>query len=182
MEQLDLTDAQRSQIEALKADMKADREALAKQSLTAEERKVAMKQIKEEYKTALDAILTDSQRAQFAEMKADRKRKFGKRGDRADKQQRRQDRAAKMADELDLTEAQRSQMAELMQAQKEEMKQLREQDLTKEERKAAAKEIRERYKTQQRSLLTASQQAKLDDMRADRKGKKGRKRGLSRQR
>lgn len=74
IEELNLTEKQRAEIDALKAATKEKVAALkADESLDEAARKEEIKALRTENKAAVDAILTDEQKAQLKEMKANRK-------------------------------------------------------------------------------------------------------------
>ncbi|PWL28099.1 MAG: hypothetical protein DCO96_08970 [Fluviicola sp. XM-24bin1] len=76
MDELNLSDDQRAEIDALREEMKDKRATLkADESLDEAARRDEMKALKAEKKAAMEEILTDDQKSKLAEMKAERKAK-----------------------------------------------------------------------------------------------------------
>ena len=74
MDQLDLSDDQRAEIDALREELKEKRAALEVDgSLDEAARNEEMKALKDEKKAAMEEILTDDQKAKLAELKAEHK-------------------------------------------------------------------------------------------------------------
>jgi Spy/CpxP family protein refolding chaperone len=83
-----------------------------------------------------------------------------------ERRERLQQGADRMADELGLNETQRAKIKELAQQEKAELDALRDNAaVAKEDRKAKAHEIREKYRAQRHAVLTPEQQAKAEKMR-----------------
>ena len=83
-----------------------------------------------------------------------------------ERRERLQQGADRMADELGLNETQRAKIKELAQQEKSELDALRDNAaVSKEDRRAKAMEIREKYRGQRQAVLTPEQQAKAEKMR-----------------
>lgn len=83
-----------------------------------------------------------------------------------ERRERLQQGADRMADELGLNETQRARIKELAQQEKAELDALRDNTaVAKEDRRAKAMEIREKYRAQRHAVLTPEQQAKAEKMR-----------------
>jgi Spy/CpxP family protein refolding chaperone len=80
----------------------------------------------------------------------------------------------KMATELNLTEAQKTQLKGIHEQQRAKMQELRANtSLTKEQKMDQARALRESTHSQMTSLLTPEQQNKFEAMKANRKGRMG---------
>ncbi len=82
-----------------------------------------------------------------------------------ERRERLQQGADRMAGELGLSETQRNQIQELARQEKAELDALRDAAPAKEDRRAKAHEIREKYRAQRQAVLTPDQRAKADKMR-----------------
>ena len=82
-----------------------------------------------------------------------------------ERRERLQQGADRMADELGLSDTQRTQIQELARQERAELDALRDTALAKEDRKAKAHEIREKYRAQRQAVLTPEQRTKADKMR-----------------
>lgn len=83
-----------------------------------------------------------------------------------ERRERLQQGADRMADELGLSDTQRTQIQELARQEKSELEALRaDAALAKEDRKSKAHEIREKYRAQRQAVLTPEQRTKADKMR-----------------
>lgn len=84
--------------------------------------------------------------------------------------------AQKLAEKLNLSETQQSQVRDIMQKQATEMRALRENtSLSQEEKQARFRELRESTRTQMNAVLTPEQQEKFRELRKDHRGKGSRK-------
>lgn len=81
---------------------------------------------------------------------------------------------ARMGDELGLTAQQREQMRNVMQQARAERASLRE--LPREQRRVAARELRQRTRARMQSILTPEQQARAQQLRAERRERRGERR------
>ena len=100
---------------------------------------------------------------------------------RADPEQRRAQQE-RIAERLELTDAQQARMQEINRAQQEAMQQLRaDESLSREQRREKAAALRQNFEQQRRAILTPEQQGKADAMRAKMKERKadgqGKRRG-----
>jgi periplasmic protein CpxP/Spy len=86
-----------------------------------------------------------------------------------ERRERMQQGAERMAEALDLTEAQKAKMKEISQREKAELDALRDSAIgAKEEHRAKAKAIHEKYRAERHALMTPEQQAKAEKMREKR--------------
>ncbi|MBI3885533.1 MAG: hypothetical protein HY302_07365 [Opitutae bacterium] len=86
----------------------------------------------------------------------------------------RQERADKFAEKVGLSDAQKTQIAGLRKQEGEALRALRKDTtLTREQKLAKAKEIREGFLTQSKQLLTPEQQAKAEELRRQAQEKRG---------
>lgn len=142
MKDLNLTDAQKVQMKAIRED----------KNLTQEAKRAKM-----------ETVFTADQKAQLA------KRKVEMQGKRNEMQAKR---AEKMKTELGLTNDQAAKWKAQQEADRTKMKAIREDNtLSKDAKKEKIKALKETSKTQRKAYLTADQQAKMDNFKKDRKGK-----------
>ena len=184
MAQLNLTEEQQIQLQALREAGRAEMEALrgSGEGPTREQ----MEEMRTAHREKVAQVLTADQFAQLAELRANAsggrqegRRGRGMRGENGEDGQggrgRRGGRQGKgpanLAEALDLTADQQDQFAKLRAAQRAEMEARREtgERPSKEEMEA----IREAHRTAIQSLLTDEQQATLKEMRANRPGRRG---------
>lgn len=179
MNDLNLTDEQ-------KASMKADREAMKVKmdaikndpNLTAEQKKEKAKSMMQEERSKMQSILTAEQRAkmdaQRETMKKKRSEMDSKRGEMNQRKEMGKDRGMTMKDELNLSNAQASQLKALHEQTREKVQAVQNNaSLTQEQKTAQIKTIKAATKTQSESILTKEQQEKMKSMKKDFKGKRG---------
>lgn len=92
-----------------------------------------------------------------------------------EKKEFKKDKKAGHMQDLNLSEDQKARMKTIREAQRAEMKAMKDASLTKEQSKAKRKEIHEKYRSQVQAVLNAEQKAKMEQMQAKRKeaGKNG---------
>lgn len=165
MKDLNLTDAQKTQMKESRENMKQQRDAINNDaSLTQDQKKAKMQDLGKAQRDKMNSILTPDQKAK---MQADRTNRKGMKGG---------DHGGKMMKDLNLTDAQKSQMK----ANSESMKQQRaaisnDASLSQDQKKAKMQELHKTQKDQMNSILTADQKAKLKADMQNRKGKNGQK-------
>jgi Spy/CpxP family protein refolding chaperone len=168
MKDLNLTDAQKTQMKESRENMKQQRDAINNDaSLNADQKKAKMQELGKTQRDKMNSILTPDQKAK---MQADRTNWQGQKGMRG------QDHGGKIMKDLNLTDAQKTQMK----ANSESMKQQREAisndaSLSQDQKKAKMQELHKTQKDQMNSILTADQKAKMKADMQNRKGKNGHK-------
>jgi len=168
---LNLTDAQKTQLKADKEANKAKMEALNKQdNITVKEMRERKAALQQEQKAKMDALLTPDQKATIAADKANmeskRKDMDGKRGEA-------------MKEKLGLSNDQAAKLKTHNEATHSKIKAIRDnQSLSMEQKKEQMKAVKESSKAQRNSILTAEQIKKMDEMKKEgsrKGGQKGRK-------
>jgi periplasmic protein CpxP/Spy len=165
---LNLTDAQKAQLQADREANKAKMEALKKQdNLTVKEMRERKAALLQEQKASRDAILTAEQKAVLAAEKADmagkRKNMDGQRGEY-------------MKEKMGLSNDQAAQLKAHNEATHAQIKAIQEnQTLSTEQKKAQIKTVKETANTQRKSILTTEQIKRMDEMKKEGKPGKGRK-------
>lgn len=140
-----IRDAEKKELEALKADGKTDAG------------REARKTVHDKYRSQTEAILTPEQKAAVAEGKGDR----GGKGDKFGKTDR-NNRVAGMAEELNLTTDQKTKVTALNQSFKTKMEGIRNNaSLSTEEKKTQSKAAAEEHRKSLEALLTPDQAVKL---------------------
>ena len=168
MKDLNLTDAQKTQMKENRENMKQQRDAINNDaSLTPDQKKAKMQELGKTQRDKMNSILTADQKAKMQADRANWKDQKGMKG---------QDHGGKMFKDLNLTDAQKSQMK----ANSENMKQQRQAisndvSLSQDQKKAKMQELHKTQKDQMNSILTADQKAKLKADMQNRKGKNGQK-------
>lgn len=166
-EHLQLDEAQAAKIrgilESTKADMKALRDAEGDRA----SKKEQFKLIRESTKAEIDAVLTPEQLTKAEEFRAEhkqkRKRKHMRRGDRMGK---------KIAQELDLTDAQRVEVREISKTAREDIRTIVQDDFDGDRKaaKSAVQARRAKMVEDIKATLTPEQAAKFDELKSKRKG------------
>ena len=171
---LDLTDAQESQVKELfaaeAADLKAWREA--NEDASREDRREFMESNRESHQAALEGVLTTEQVAELQEMGPLRpraRRGVGNRGGTKGDDGRRGERRGFGAD-LDLSDEQKSQLKELRENTRAELKAWHEAnpEATRDERRDYREQQRENQRQRLESILTPEQLEKLKSRRNER--------------
>lgn len=168
MKDLNLTDAQKTQMKESRQNMKQQRDAINNDaSLTQDQKKAKMQELGQAQRDKMSSILTPDQKAKMQADRANHKDQKGMRG---------QEHGGKLMKDLNLTDAQKSQMK----ANSESMKQQRQAisndaSLSQDQKKAKMQELHKTQKDQMNSILTADQKAKLKADKQNRKGKNGQK-------
>lgn len=168
MQDLNLTEVQKSQLKAQREAAKAQLDAIKNDaSLTDAQKKEKAKAIYIDQKNKMQALLTPEQKAKIAEgrkaAKEDRKEMGEKRKD-----------AFK---DLNLTADQSAKLKAQREASKAKIEAIKSNSsLTEDQKKAQVKEVMKSSKADMKNILTAEQMKKMQDMKKDRHGKgKGRK-------
>jgi len=163
MKDLNLTNAQKSQIKADREAYKLKMSELDKnEGLTVKEYNERKTALQKEQREKMQSILTAEQKAKMSD---------GRKKDDAQHEQMQAKRLEKMKTELKLTDDQASKLKAHNTATHEKMKAVKENEsLSQEQRKMQIKALKESAKEQRKSILTAEQLKKLEE-RKEKKGK-----------
>ena len=171
-EKLELTDAQVPKVRAVFEASQAKRlEIMEKHKGDREAARPEMKALKQNPRAQLDAILTPEQVQTLEQMKKDHKGKRGKHGKRGEK------RLERMSAELNLSADQEAQIKTIMQDAGQERKQIIELVGSREEAKPELRELHIRTDAKIKEVLNDEQDARFDELKAERKARRGERRG-----
>ena len=147
MRDLNLTDQQKTQLKSLRETQRQQIEQVKQNSsLSEEQKREQIAQIRKQGKDQFTALLTPEQQAKLKTMREGREERGG---------------SAK----LNLTDQQKSQIKPILEQSREQMKAVRQDtSLTSEQKKEKAKQIREQTRAQILPLLTPEQQQQLQQM------------------
>ena len=167
MKELNLTDAQKIQMKANREEMRAKMDKIRQDATLSEDQKKAkMDALRNEQKQKMESILTPEQKTKFQEI---RKNNPG-RQDTSGRSEGRESKM-KMKEELGLSNDQASQLKTLHQSAKSKIEAIKNNStLTESAKKDQIKAIRESTKTQRKTILTADQEKKMEEMKHHRKG------------
>ncbi|MDB5202628.1 MAG: hypothetical protein JWQ27_2037 [Ferruginibacter sp.] len=185
MKDLNLTEAQKTQMKANREEAKQKMDALKNdKSLSDADLKTRRAALMQEQKQKMESILTADQKAKMA---ASRAQWEGKKGDmkgdkgkmKGDRGQMHAKRAEEMKAKLGLSDDQSAKLKAQHEATKAQMQAIKnDNSLSKEARKEKMKAIKENAKTQRNNILTADQQKKMDEFKKEGHKKAGKKKGL----
>ncbi len=151
-----LTDDQKPQFDAIMEEFRSGMDAIFASikagEMTREEAKAEIESMEETMKSAIDALLTDDQKAQLEQMRADRNAE--KKAYMVSVRQAKIDALGLTDDQITAIEAARAETKAAMEALK---AQVESEDQTKEEAREAAKAIFEANKTAMDAIFTATQ-------------------------
>jgi Spy/CpxP family protein refolding chaperone len=174
-EQLNLSDDQKSRLQAIREDFKKGSEELKNTAqLSTEEKQARRKELHQQFRSQSEAVLTPSQKEQLSKMKADRKTtyKAGK-GKWNKSGEARKSAGKNFQQELGLNAEQQQKISNLRSEFRPKMEALRnETGLTKEQKKAKMMELKKQQQEQMKALLTPEQIQKMEAMRKQRSNKK----------
>lgn len=162
MKELNLSDAQKQQAKSLRDEYKTQYQQLEanKASMSKEDYVAKKKTLRSEQKEKFDVILTADQKAKMGELKT---KQMAKRSDMGEK------RMDKMKSNLNLTDDQVAKLKSQHENFAAEAKSLRENSsLTEEQKKQSMMELRKRSQEDQKSILTAEQLQKKEEMKSKR--------------
>jgi Spy/CpxP family protein refolding chaperone len=181
--QLNLTDAQKTQLKSIREKRKADMKALkANENITVKEWKARKQAIQDKYKAQFQSVLTQEQKDKMAKMEV-RHRKGQKGHGMKDQMRNRDGQAfkggkgargqrpdmAKMAQQLNLTDAQKTQLQKLRADFRTKADAIRSNtSLTKEQKKEQFQALAKQQKEQMKSVLTKEQIEKMESFRKER--------------
>jgi Spy/CpxP family protein refolding chaperone len=166
-ERLNLTAEQKATVQSYLEDQRSQMQVLRNDTaLTREQRAQRMREITQQTRDKIQSILTVEQRQRAEDLRNQARQRIQERA------QEQFDRTARL---LDLTPEQKTQMQSLLENQRTQLQALRDNtSLTQEQRREQARAIGEQTRSNIRSLLNPTQQQKLDDLRASRRGGFGR--------
>lgn len=165
-QQLDLTAEQHAKVQSILQSERSQMQALrSNASLTDEQRKQQVRELRQNDHQQLLAVLTPEQQARLKQLHSERKgRREGFR-------------AGRRFQALNLTEQQKQQLQPVFQSTRQQMQALRsDSTLTPEQRRERMKEIRQNQMAQMKSILTPEQQQQLQQKRGRRMHRGGEKR------
>lgn len=173
MQDLNLTEAQKTQMKANREAFKAQMDQLKAQNLPDAQFKERMEALRADQRSKMEAILTPEQKTKWAEQRKNFEGKKGNEGKFEGKNDDRQNKHFdKMKEKLGLTDDQ----ATRLKAQHEALKVRREaikndKTLSKSARKEKMMALRNEAKEQRKSILTPEQLKKMEEFKKDHKGK-----------
>jgi Spy/CpxP family protein refolding chaperone len=165
MQQLNLTDEQKTELKAIREDYKEQMADLKKnEDITVREWKSRMETIRKDHRDKVQHLLTDDQKASMKKMmedhKGDRKKHFF--GHHAGRKGHHGHRLEKMKKELGLTDDQVATLKKNREETMQKLKALREdKSKTEEQKKAEVKEFKKQQHESLKSILTEEQLQKL---------------------
>ncbi|MET0394785.1 MAG: hypothetical protein ABW019_16690 [Chitinophagaceae bacterium] len=161
-QQLNLTDAQKTQMKTITEDFRKQVQELKKnENITVKDQKDRMQALRNDHKTKVQNLLTSDQKAQLAKMKQDRG--TARKGDA-------KARMEKMKTELGLTDSQVAQLEKSRTEMMTKLKAVREnKSLTDDQKKAQAKDLMKQQKESLKNVLTEEQLKKIQDKRSRKK-------------
>lgn len=161
--ELELTDDQRAQMRTIHQETREQMRALRESG-----DRSAMRQLRRSVHDRIQSVLTDAQRAELAELRAQHARRRLSR------------RVERMTERLELSPTQAEQIRGILRHSASQRRALREQArLDESSPREAMRALRESTRAQIRSVLTEAQATQLDEMRANR-GRRGRGHGFGR--
>jgi len=164
MKDLNLSDAQKSQLKASREEYKSKMEALKSQeNISVKEMKERRKALHLEQKTKMESILTADQKAKIESSRAAMAK---------DREQMGNKRAEEIKTKLGLSNDQAAKLKAQNEATRSQLEALRaDKSLTDDAKKAKAKEIKETAKKQREAILTAEQLEKMKSLKKEGRGK-----------
>jgi len=159
-EKLNLTDAQKTAIKPILANDANEIKAVRQDSSLSEEQKIAkIKEIRENGRKQINAILTPEQQKEFAEIKSEARHRMREHAG---------DRLEVLAEKLNLTDAQKTAIKPIFTNDANEIKAVRQDSSLSEEQKIAKiEEIRENGRKQIDAILTPEQQKEFAEIRSE---------------
>ena len=159
-EQLNLTDAQKNQLQSLRKEKKSKLDALEKnESMTMKEYKIQKDNIQKEYKAKMESVLTAEQKNMLA---AEKQKKSG------DAEEKMQTRIEKMRTDLSLSDEQYNKVKSLYAEMFSQIKVVRENEsLSMEQKKEQIKNLHKETKSKLKGILNADQIKKLQESKSE---------------
>ena len=174
VKQLDLTDAQKTQIKGIMENARSQMQALRNDmNITKQQELDQMRQIQEQTRSSIRAALTPEQ-----QQKADDLRKQAQEKMAAQQEKRQERMLTRLSQQLNLTDAQKSTIRSYLNDQKAQLQALRNNtSLTPQQRFEQMQTIRQQTQDKIKTALTADQQAKLDQLKQQAQNRMRRRRG-----
>ena len=177
-DQLSLTADQKAKLQSVRAEFKKQMTDLKSNSqLTADEQKSRRKELHQQYKAQMEAILTPAQKEQLAKSRAEWKAKNkdgkGQSGSNAQAWKQHKNgkdfaRSAAIQKELDLSADQQAKLAQIKDGFKGKVQSIRtDQALTQDQKKEKMHELRKEQQEQMKTVLTPDQFKKLQSLRKE---------------
>ena len=156
-EKLNLTDAQKTDVNSILANEANEIKAVHKDgSLSDEQKQAKIKEIRDSSREKINAILTPEQQKKFAEMKSEAGNK---------------NRLAMLTEKLNLTDAQKTAIKPILAAEANDIKAVHQDNsLSKEQKQTKVSDIRGASDKKINALLTPEQQAKWAQLKENAKG------------
>lgn len=173
--QLDLTDAQQTQIQGYLESARAQLRALRDDaSLSRDQRIDRAQQIVQQTRDQIRAALTPEQQTKAEELRRQAENRLAARRERIETRM-----LTRLADRLDLTDAQKSQIETFLREQRTQMQAIRDNaSLSASQKREQIRSLRQQTQDKVRSVLTAQQQAQIDRLRERAQDRfRGRRRG-----
>jgi Spy/CpxP family protein refolding chaperone len=179
-EQLNLTDAQKTQLKALREDYQKKAGELKQQNLSDEAAKQRRQELHEDFRTRSQNILTSEQKSQLEKMKSERKAsaKNGKfrKGDSSHKKdstvrakgghKKGMERSDKAQQELGLSKEQQDKVKAIRDSYKPKFESLRSDNaLSQEQKKSKMQELKKAQQEEMKAVLTSEQIEKMKSLR-----------------
>jgi protein CpxP len=166
MKELNLSDAQKSQVKAIREDHRKQMQALKQnEKITVKELNDRKEAIRKDEKAKMDAILTNEQKAKMADLKVQREAREKMHYDK---------KMVEMKSKLSLTDDQVTRLKSLHESTDAKMKSIKEdQTLNRESKKQQLEVLRNKAQEERKTILNADQLKKMEDMKKG--GGQGRK-------
>lgn len=164
--ELDLTDAQVAQIKQIHQNSRAQaRQLIEDAGGDHEAARPELRELREQTKQEVAQVLTDEQRQEFKQLRAERKQRVGKK------------RLARLAAELELTDAQVAQIEQIHKESHAQAKQIIDLAGDREAARPELKALRQETKEKVAQVLTEEQRQELEQLRDERKQRRHGRRG-----
>jgi len=171
---LNLTEAQKTKLKAIREEQHKEMESLKTSSLSKEASVEKRKEIQQKYRNEFNSVLTADQKAQLEKQKTERKAK-GKEAKKDFKGKGKGhkggfDKGGKMAQELNLTADQKAKMEGLHKSSRSQFESIRnDKSLTDAQKKEKMQSLRKQQHEAMKSILTPEQLKKMESFKKDRK-------------
>jgi len=166
MKELNLSDAQKSQVKAIREDHRKQMQALKQNDkMTVKELKDRKEAIRKDEKAKIDGLLTSEQKAKMADLKVQREAREKVHYDK---------KMVEMKSKLSLTDDQVARLKSLHESNDAKMKSIKEdQTLNRDAKKQQLEALRNKAQEERKTILNADQLKKMEEMKKG--GGKGRK-------
>lgn len=155
---LNLTQQQQDQLKPIFQKQREQAQAIRQDStLTADQKKQKFDALRQDTHAQINSVLTPEQQQQWAQMKAEGKQRMAAN---------RQKMGARLAEKLNLSQAQQDQIKPIMQQQREQAKAIwQDNTLTQDQKREKMQTLRQNTQTQLNAILTPEQQQQWQQMR-----------------